>query len=78
MKCACFQQDGSTVHIARQTDKHYEEWLQDIGCWMTLGVQHITWQAISHNLTMPNFSLHCFLEPKVLTNHPKTLKGITN
>ena len=52
--------------------------LQDIGSWMTLGVQYINWPAMSHNLTMPNFSLQCFLESKVLTNHPQTTKGLIN
>jgi hypothetical protein len=46
--------------------------------WITLAVQHITWPAITHNLTMPDFSLQCFLEPKVLTNHPQTPTGLTN
>jgi hypothetical protein len=33
--------------------------------WIILGVPTPTWGAISHNLTTPDFSLQCFLEPKV-------------
>ena len=46
--------------------------------WMTLAFQHITWPATSHNLTMPDFFLQCFLKSKLLTNHPQTLKSLTN
>ena len=81
---ACFQQDGSTVHKARQRDKKIDI-LRNVSKtphlrnWMTLGVQHITWPAITHNLTMPDFfSLQCFHEFKVLTNHLQTTKGLTN
>jgi len=45
---------------------------------MTLGVQYITWPATSHKLTMPDFSLQCFLECEMFTNHPQTTKGLTN
>ena len=45
---------------------------------ITLAVQHLTWPAISHNVTTPDSSLQCFLEPKVLINHPQTLKDLTN
>jgi hypothetical protein len=77
---ACFQQDGSIVHKARQRDKKTDilrivSKTPPFRSWMASGVQHITWPAITHNLTMPDFSLHCFLEPfkclQIILKHSK-------